>query len=267
MAIAKETAPITEAADVIFPPSDLYSDEPPLETGLHLQQMMLLLNSLYWLWRDRNDFYAAGNLSIYFSRERIKTKDYRGPDFFVVLGTEKRQRKSWVAWEEDGKYPNLIVEILSDTTAKTDRETKKQIYQDIFRTPEYFWFDPESEEFVGFHLLDGCYESLEPNEHGWMWSQQLELFLGVHEGQLRFFAPDGALVPAPDEAAIEAMQRADQAEAQAARERQLKEQEKQRAVQAEAQAAQERQLKEQAQREAARLADRLRALGIDPDAL
>ncbi|MFM5987910.1 MAG: Uma2 family endonuclease, partial [Sphaerospermopsis kisseleviana] len=29
--------------DVIFPPGDLYSDEPPVETELHLEQIMLLI--------------------------------------------------------------------------------------------------------------------------------------------------------------------------------------------------------------------------------
>ncbi|MFN6035930.1 MAG: Uma2 family endonuclease, partial [Dolichospermum sp.] len=32
--------------DIIFPPSDLYSDEPPVETELHLEQIMLLIKSL-----------------------------------------------------------------------------------------------------------------------------------------------------------------------------------------------------------------------------
>ena len=44
-------------------------------------------------------------------------------------------------WEQDGKYPHVIVEILSPTIAKTVRESKKELYQDTFRTPEYFWFD------------------------------------------------------------------------------------------------------------------------------
>jgi hypothetical protein len=38
-------------ADIVWPPNDLDSDEPPLETTLHLQQMMLLLNCLHWLWQ------------------------------------------------------------------------------------------------------------------------------------------------------------------------------------------------------------------------
>lgn len=53
--------------DVIFPPGDLLSDEPPLETDLHRLQMTLLIQCLEWLWRERNDFYASGNLTIYYS--------------------------------------------------------------------------------------------------------------------------------------------------------------------------------------------------------
>ena len=55
-----------DTADIVLPPSDLYSDEPPLETDLHLRQMLLLITSLEWLWRDRQDFLASGNLTLYF---------------------------------------------------------------------------------------------------------------------------------------------------------------------------------------------------------
>lgn len=187
--------------DVIFPPSDLYSDEPPLETELHLRQIILLLKCLEWLWRDRNDFYAAGNLSIYYSPRQRKSEYFRGPDFFVVRGTERKIRKSWVVWQEDGKYPNVIVEILSPKTADTDKNLKKQIYQDTFRTPDYFWFDPDTLEFAGFHLVDGEYQPLEPNTQGHLWSQQLNLYLGIHQGLLRFFTSAGKLVPTPEEEA------------------------------------------------------------------
>ena len=203
-----ETAPDVPE-DVIFPPSNLLSDEPPLETELHLRQMILLIQCLEWWWRDRNDFFAAGNLTIYYSPRQRKSEDFRGPDFFVVLGTERKPRKSWVVWHEDGKYPNVIVEILSDTTADTDRELKKQIYQDVFRTPDYFWFDPETLEFSGFHLVDGQYQPLEPNSRGYLWSQQLGLYLGIHQEQLRFFTPEEQLVPTPEEAAEQESQRSE----------------------------------------------------------
>jgi Uma2 family endonuclease len=199
--------------DIIFPPSDLYSDEPPVETELHLEQIMLLIKSLKWLWKERTDFYAVGNLSIYYSPHQKKSEDVRGPDFFVVLGTERKTRKSWVVWEENGKYPHVIVEILSPTTAKTDRETKKLLYQDTFRTPDYFWFDPYTLEFAGFNLISGKYQPVEPNEKGHLWSEELGLYLGIYEGLLRYFTSSGVLVPTPEESAeMEATRAAMEAE-------------------------------------------------------
>ncbi|TRU14708.1 MAG: Uma2 family endonuclease [Microcystis sp. Msp_OC_L_20101000_S702] len=190
-----------ELKKIIFPKSDLLSDEPPMETELHLRQLMLLIQSLELLWKDRQDFYAFGNLTIYYSPNQRKSEYFSGPDFFVVLGVARKPRKSWVVWEEDGKYPHVIIDILSDSTAETDRGLKKEIYQETFRTPNYFWFDPTSLEFKGFQLMAGKYEEIAANEQGWLWSQQLELFLGVHDSQLRFFTPEGKLVPTPEEVA------------------------------------------------------------------
>lgn len=243
--------PLVEAAsknDVIWPPSDLYSDEPPLETTLHLQQMVLLLKCLHWFWKDRVDYFAAGNLTVYYSPHKRKDEDFRGPDFFVALETKPHPRKSWMVWEEDGKYPNVIVELLSDSTAETDRTFKKQLYAKTFRTPEYFWFDPDPEslEFQGFALVRGQYQPIEPNEAGFLWSEQLQLYLGVYETQLRFFEADGTLVPTPDESAIVAEAAATAAETAAA----------------EAEAA----LNSEQQR-AEKLASKLRELGLDPDTL
>ncbi|MBD2431404.1 MULTISPECIES: Uma2 family endonuclease [Fischerella] len=242
MSVAKEieTPELETPKDfIIFPPGDLYSDEPPLETYFHLQQMLLLLKCLDWWWRDRTDFFAAGNLTIYYSPRQRKSEHFRGPDFFLVLGTERKPRKSWVVWEEEGKYPNLIIELLSSSTAATDKGLKKQIYQDIFRTPEYFWFDPNNLEFAGFILVGGTYQPIEPNPQGWLWSQQLNLFLGVDQEKLRFFTAEGELVPTPEEVAQQEMQRAEQ-------EMQRAEQEKQRSD---------------------RLAAKLRELGVDPDSI
>ncbi|WP_353930620.1 Uma2 family endonuclease [Okeanomitos corallinicola TIOX110] len=227
------------SSDVIFPPSDLYSDEPPLETELHLRQIILLFQCLEWLWKDRTDFYAVGNLTIYYSPHQKKSEYFRGPDFFVVLGTERKTRKSWVVWEENGRYPNVIVEILSASTAKTDREYKKELYQNTFRTPDYFWFDPYTLEFVGFYLTNGKYQPLEPNERGHLWSEQLGLFLGIHEGLLRYFTSTGELVPTPEETATEAEKEVEMQTERAEREA----------------------------RKAERLAAKLRELNIDPETI
>ncbi len=155
----------------------------------------------------------------------------------MINQTERRPRKSWVVWEEGGQYPDLIVELLSPATAKTDRSLKKVLYQDRFRTPEYFWFSPDTLEFEGYRLVGQHYEAIAPNDAGWRWSDVLGLFLGVQNETLRYFHRSGELVPTPEEAAETAQLAAEKA--------QLK-----------VQAAQER---------TARLADQLRSLGIEPE--
>lgn len=246
--------------DIVFPPGDLYSDEPPLESELHLRQLLLLIRCLELWWNDRQDFYTFGNLTIYYSPRQLKSEYFRGPDFFVVLGTERKTRKSWVVWEEDGKYPNVIVELLSSSTAKIDRGLKKQIYQDTFRTPDYFWFDPDSLEFQGFRLMGGQYQPLQPDPQGWLWSQQLELYLGIHQRQLRFFTPQGQLIPTPEELAEAAQQQVEAAQQQVeAAQQQLE------TAQQQVEAAQQQLELERLQK--GRLAAKLRELGVDPEGL
>ncbi|MEH2355389.1 Uma2 family endonuclease [Nostoc sp.] len=203
--------------EVIFPPGDILSDEPPLESDLHRDQIDLLIRILKLWWRDRQDFYASGNLTIYYSPNQKKSEYFRGPDFFVVLGTQKKDRKSWVVWQEDGKYPNLIVEILSSSTTAVDKGLKKQVYQDTFRTPDYFWFDPVTMELQGFHLVDGKYQEIQVTTDGRLWSQQLELYLGVYEGKLRFFTTENQLILSSEELAEQERLRAEQAEKRAQR--------------------------------------------------
>ena len=62
-----------------------------MESDLHREQLDLLIRLIKWWWRDRQDFYATGNLTIYFSPNQKKSEEFRGPDLFVVLDTEKKR--------------------------------------------------------------------------------------------------------------------------------------------------------------------------------
>ncbi|MEH2248794.1 Uma2 family endonuclease [Nostoc sp.] len=230
--------------EVIFPPGDILSDEPLLESDLHRDQIDLLIRILKLWWRERQDFYASGNLTIYYSPNQKKSEKFRGPDFFVVLGTQKKDRKSWVVWQEYGKYRNLIVEILSSSTVAVDKGLKKQVYQDTFRTPDYFWFAPVTMEFQGFHLVNGKYQEILLTTDGRLWSQQLELYLGVYEGKLRFFTTENQLILSSEE---------------------LAEQERLRAQQAEERAQRAEERAQQAEEEITRLREVLRTQGIEPE--
>ncbi len=189
--------------------TQLLSVEPEMESSLHYAQLVLLVTCLELLWQGRSDYFLGANLTVYYSRQQLRNRDFRGPALFLVKNTANRPRKSWVVWEEEGRYPNLIIELLSDSTAKVDRTLKKVLYQNTFHTAEYFWFSPDSLEFEGFRLGAQGYESIEPTAQGWRWSEELGLYLGIEAGKLRYFNITGAVVPTPQEAENQQRQRAE----------------------------------------------------------
>jgi len=255
----------------LLPTQDELPDEDgvPMETERHKKQMDLLVDSLApWLGKRG---YVGANMFVYFSLKQLKNEEFKGPDVFVTLGLGNRERKSWVVWEE-GKSPDVVIELLSKKTAKSDKTSKKDVYQNQLKVAEYFWFDPYNpNDFQGFKLFQGVYEQL-PFLNNGLICQKLGLKLILWHGLykdiettwLRWATKDDDLLLLPEE--IEA-QRADAEAQRAEQERQQKEQALQRA-EAEAQRAdQERQQKEQAQERAERLAQILREQGIDPDQL
>ncbi len=92
-------------------------DGVPWETSKHRSQKKMLIFALEDAWRDRDDFFVGGNMFMYFSLLQTKRDDFRGPDFFVALGTTRRARRSWVVWEEE-RAPDVIVEITSAFDAR-----------------------------------------------------------------------------------------------------------------------------------------------------
>ncbi|NET90759.1 MAG: Uma2 family endonuclease [Kamptonema sp. SIO1D9] len=236
--------------DVKLPPTaaELPSeDNIPMETQRHKMQMDLLIDTTeIWL-AQRSDGYASGNMFVYFSLEQIRNRDFRGPDFFAVLGVPKRERLSWVVWEE-GKAPDVVIELLSESTARFDKNEKKLIYQNQLRVPEYYWFDPfNPDDWAGFYLQGGTYQPLRVNDQDRLVSRSLNLALvrwygnyrGVETTWLRWATLEGELIPTLAEQerqqAEQARQQAEQARQQAEQERQRAEQERQRAEQVESQ--------------------------------
>lgn len=207
-------------------PTDLPSEDGEnMESAWHRDQMNLLIESLRVRWRGRTDYYCGGNMFIHFSPKHVRNQDFRGPDFFAVLDVDgTREREYWAVWDEEGRYPDVIVELLSPTTAKADRTTKKFIYERTFKTMNYFLYDPTTGILEG-HRLDKNfrYQPLAPEE-GRLWCEALGCWLGSWEGPfleasntwIRMFEPDGKMVPLFSELADAEKQRAEAAEAEIA---------------------------------------------------
>ena len=216
-----------------------FDDGEPLESARHRDQMNLLIDSLQDAWHHRDDFFVGGNMFLYYSELQARTSDFRGPDVFVVLDTPRRERLSWVVWQEDGRTPDLIIELVSASTERVDRVEKMRVYANI-RVPEYVIFDPFSARLDAFHLdASGTYVPVAPDSHGRVASARLGLSLGTRRSTfhdidadwLRWFDGDGQLLQHGAERAAQEAQRAAQEAQRAEQQAQRAEQEAQRAEQ------------------------------------
>jgi Uma2 family endonuclease len=222
-----------------------------MESNNQRISMNVLIQSLKHYWRDRQDFFVGGNMFVYYSASQVKNQDFKGPDFFVVLDVDGTiNRDAWIAWEEDSRLPDVVIELMSPSTAEVDLTTKKDIYERKLKTQDYFVYDPKDPSSLrGWKLINRRYQSLSSDREGRLYCESLGLWLGIWEGKiencqgnwLRFFEDDGNLVLMGDEAET---QRAE-----------LERQEKEEAIQ---QLEIEKQQKE-------RLAAKLRELDINPD--
>jgi Uma2 family endonuclease len=217
--------------------------------------MMLLLETLGVAWKDRKDYFAAGNMFVYYSQLQAKKNDFRGPDVFVVLETVWKERKSWVVWEEDGKTPDVVIELISPSTEATDRGEKMRIYSKLLKVGHYYLFDPFTKILEGYELDPNSwtYRPIQPDDHGWFPCQSLELSLGVVPGEfqniqtewLRWIDSEGKVLLHSLEIARSEAQRAEQEAQRAEQEAQRAEQEAQRAEQEAQRADQEAQRADQ----------------------
>ena len=196
------------------------------------------------------------------------------PDWFYVPGVspmlEGRCRRSYDLWRERVP-PQVVLEFVSGDGAEehdaTPETGKFWVYKQAIRAAYYGIFDSERLLLEVYELVQGRYQRMAPNACGRFFLPPLGVELGIWHGDysnmtlpwLRWWHTQGNLLPASQETAEAERQAKEQAERRAEAERQAKEQ-------AERRAEQSRQETEAAVEQAKRLADKLRALGIDPEA-
>jgi Uma2 family endonuclease len=262
-----------------------------LESHYHALQQQLLAEVIHQHFTGRTDYFCGTNMFVFYSREQAQgitdfvegkreSAPYKGPDLLVVVGVDgTKRRKHWVVWDEDDRFPDLIVEITSPSTKSKDTGENLKLFAQVFRTREYFWYDEEAGEWMGYRLQGESYVPIEVNARGWRWSEVLGAWLGVSElpyrgwryRWLRLYDVGGRLVPTGEELAAAERERAEAERQRAERERLLREQERRRAEaerllreQAERRIEQERLLREQAERRLAELEAELKRLRGEP---
>jgi len=160
------------------------------ETDLHRKDMVDVIETLEDHFAADPDIYVTGNLLLYY--ERGNRRKHVSPDAFVVFGISKLPPRDYYLLWEEGKPPDVVIEITSKTTRREDQHKKRLIYRDILKVSEYFQFDPTRDylkpPLQGFRLVDGDYVPITPIA-GRLPSEKLGLHLEQAGTQLRLFDP------------------------------------------------------------------------------
>ena len=163
--------------------------KPVAETDGHRDILFATVDTLDRFYADEPMTYVSGNLLIYY--EPGNKRRHVSPDIFVVRGVPKEKRINYLVWEE-GKGPDLVIELTSKSTRKEDVEKKFELYRDTLAVPEYLLFDPYGEylkpSLKGYRLVAGQYQAIESVE-GRLPSEILGLHLERYASELRFYDP------------------------------------------------------------------------------
>lgn len=119
-----------------YPTSD---GKPMAETDLHRELMFALIDMLQHRYATDPDVYVSGDLLIFY--DRGNKRRHVAPDVFVTFGVPKGRRDNYLVWEE-GKGPDVVIEVTSKTTRAEDIRKKPDLYKDALGVKEYFLFDP-----------------------------------------------------------------------------------------------------------------------------
>ena len=176
---------IQAAPTIVYPESD---GETMAETDKHRDLMVDFIQILRNYYQNEKDVYVSGNLLIYY--ERGNPRKSISPDVFVAFGVEKKQRNTYLTWEE-AQTPDFVLEVASPSTFSKDIGEKKELYASVLAVKEYYIYDPMGQivpSFVGYRLIDGVYQEIDfVNDR--LPSETLGLALGEHDGNLRLYNP------------------------------------------------------------------------------
>jgi Uma2 family endonuclease len=93
-------------------------------------------------YRDNPQVYVGANILIYYVEG--DPGESVAPDVFVSLGVPTGERRTYLVWKE-GKVPDLVIEIASQTTHWRDLVQKKGLYEWL-GVREYVMVDPAGGE-------------------------------------------------------------------------------------------------------------------------
>ncbi|MCT7995674.1 Uma2 family endonuclease [Laspinema olomoucense] len=212
---------------IIYPESD---GQPMADNTEQFRWIVTIQGGIDALFKDDLNVFVAGDLLWYPVEGNNKLRV--APDVMVAFGRPKGKRGSYLQWQEDNIPPQVVFEVLSPGNTLTEMAKKLEFYQ-RYGVEEYYIYDPDRIDFGGWIRTDNQLTSIE-SITGWV-SPRLGVRFEMAEEGLELYRPDGRKFSTYIEL---------DTQRQLAEERAQQESER-----------------------ANRLAEKLRELGIDPDAM
>ncbi|MGB3654710.1 MAG: Uma2 family endonuclease [Rivularia sp. (in: cyanobacteria)] len=220
------------------------SDETPVDNELQDLIPGLLKAILALIWAERWDWFFGVDMGIYYDAKKPAIV----PDGFLSLGVERFideiLRLSYVLWEEK-KLPTMVLEVVSQTYRK-EYSSKKEFYAEL-EILYYVVYNPHRRRKAPlevYKLVNAEYVLQSGNP---VWLPEIGLGIGHERGTyqgitrewLYWYNESGKRFFTPEERITEAEERITEVE----------------------------QRRQEAENRAQMLAERLKALGVDPDSL
>ena len=172
--------------------SQLYPDtdgKPMAVSDNHRRVLTRILQLLEQFFREDPEVYVSGDLLMYYLQG--DPRKVVAPDALVSFGIGMKRRRTYLVWEE-GKTPDFVMEMASETTYRNDLTHKMSLYADL-GIPEYFLCDIEGlylpSPLMGFTLVDGVYVPIRAAADGSVHSSVLGLDFHLHLDDVRLYNP------------------------------------------------------------------------------
>jgi Uma2 family endonuclease len=190
---------IPSLTEIEYPESD---GKPLGESAVHVKVTTLGLLDVILRFYDGNPNVAVhSNMFVYYVEGDPKRNVC--PDLFVARNVPSTiKRRTFKVWDE-GKGPDLVIEVTSKKTRREDQKQKLELYRDVLKVREYFLFDPVEEylkpSLQGYRLVRGQYKPI-AGVTGRLPSEVLGLHLERVGNDLRLYNPrTGSWEPTSEE--------------------------------------------------------------------
>ncbi len=189
----------TGTKPIVYPESD---GQPVAENTVQYRWIVTIHGGIDAEFRDDPNVFVAADLFWY--PVEGSTAISQAPDVLVAFGRPKRDRGSYLQWQEGGVAPQVVWEILSPGNRPNEITRKFQFYE-RYGVEEYYIYDPDNGEVFGWLRSEGRLQEI-PSMEGWV-SPRLQVRFELINGELRLTGRDGR----PFATYLELIQQRDQA--------------------------------------------------------